>query len=227
MSNDSNEEKEYDIIEIQSSSLRDVVDRQSVTIMNNSITIKNFSEVLIGELIPYVFLKKKNTIYFDSFGYVDTVMILLGALILYVLILIMLGKIPLHHTVTAPSPSPRSFESLSDSLSSLNSSSSSYSSSSSSSKNTFYTSDGVRLSAKTNWIAPVGAYKDCCYLCNYFGHGMNVCPNIRSEYLGKCCKCWSNNHESKECKREPVSIPFKENYLKPAELLKKFGLFEE
>ena len=74
------------------------------------------------------------------------------------------------------------FESLSDSTSSLNSLSST-------SRNTFYTSNGVVLSAKTNWIAPVGAYKDYCYLCNYFGHRFNICPNIRSEFLGRCCRC--------------------------------------
>ena len=49
------------------------------------------------------------------------------------------------------------FESLSDSTSSLNSLSST-------SRNTFYTSNGIVLSAKTNWIAPVGAYKNYCYL---------------------------------------------------------------
>ena len=49
------------------------------------------------------------------------------------------------------------FESLSDLTSSLNSLSST-------SRNTFYISNGVVLSAKTNWIAPVGAYKNYCYL---------------------------------------------------------------
>ena len=87
------------------------------------------------------------------------------------------------------------FESLLDSTSSLNFLSST-------SRNTFYTSNGIVLSAKTNWIAPVGAYKDHCYLCNYFGHGFNICPNIRSEFLERYCRCWSGNHESKECRGE-------------------------
>jgi len=87
------------------------------------------------------------------------------------------------------------FESLSDSTSSLNSLSSTL-------RNTFYTSNGVVLSAKTNWIVPVGAYKDYYYLCNYFGHGFNICSNIRPEFLERCCKCWSGNHESKKCKYE-------------------------
>ena len=87
------------------------------------------------------------------------------------------------------------FESLSDSISSLNSLSST-------SRNIFYTSNGVVLSAKTNWIALIGAYKDHYYLCNYFGHGFNICPNIRPEFLERCCRCWSGNHESKEYRYE-------------------------
>src|SRR6266540_993688 len=127
-------------------------------------------------------------------------MILLGALILYVLMLTMLEQLSSHHVVavaaTAAPPSHSGlmkFESLSDSTSSLNSLSLT-------SRNTFYTSNGIVLSAKTNWIASVGAYKDYCYLCNYFGHGFNICPNIRPEFLGRCCRCWSGNHESKECR---------------------------
>src|SRR6266540_3591582 len=128
-------------------------------------------------------------------------MILLGALILYVLMLTMLEQLSSRHVVVtaaaAAAPSRLEllkFESLSDSTSS--------NSLSSTSRNTFYTSNGIVLSAKTNWIAPVGAYKDYCYLCNYFGHGFNICPNIRSEFLGRCCRCWSSNHESKECRCE-------------------------
>src|SRR6266545_3802248 len=130
-------------------------------------------------------------------------MILLSALILYVLILIMLEQLSSRHiaaaATAAAAPPSRSelikFESLSDSTSSLNSLLLT-------SRNTFYTSNGIVLSAKTNWIALVGAYKDYCYLCNYFGHGFNICPNIRSEFLERCCRCWSGNHESKECRCE-------------------------
>src|SRR6266540_534046 len=107
-------------------------------------------------------------------------MILLGALILYILMLTMLEQLSSRHVVAAaaaaapPSHSELiKFESLSNSTSSLNSLSST-------SRNTFYTSNGVVLSAKTNWIAPVGAYKDHCYLCNYFGYRFNICPNIKS-----------------------------------------------
>src|SRR6266508_4480591 len=129
-------------------------------------------------------------------------MILLGALILYVLMLTMLEQLSSCHVIAAAAIAPppfRSelikFESLSDSISSLNSLSSTL-------RNTFYTSNGVVLSAKTNWIASVRAYKNHCYLCNYFGHGFNICPNIRPEFLGRCCRCWSGNHESKECRGE-------------------------
>src|SRR6266498_1509540 len=102
-------------------------------------------------------------------------MILLGALILYVLILTMLEQFSSRYVAAAaaaaaapPSHSELiKFESLSDSTSSLNFLLST-------SRNTFYTSNGIVLSAKTNWIAPVGAYKDHCYLCNYFSHEFNI-----------------------------------------------------
>src|SRR6266498_3293220 len=110
-------------------------------------------------------------------------MILLGALILYVLMLTILEQLSSHRvaaTAAAAAAPSRSelikFESLSDSTSSLNFLSLT-------SRNTFYTSNGVVLSAKINWIAPVGAYKDHCYLCNYFGHGFNICPNIRPKFF--------------------------------------------
>src|SRR6266508_212349 len=129
-------------------------------------------------------------------------MILLGILILYVLMLTMLEQLSSRcvvATAVIAAPSSHSelikFESLSDSTLSLNFLSST-------SRNTFYTSNGIVLSAKTNWIMPVGAYKDYCYLCNYFNHGFNICPNIRPEFLRRCCRYWSGNHESKECRGE-------------------------
>src|SRR6266542_7023988 len=129
-------------------------------------------------------------------------MILLGALILYVLMLTMLEQLSSRHVAAAAAAAaPPScselikFEFLSDLISSLKSLSST-------SRNTFYTSNGIVLSAKTNWIVSVGAYKDYCYLCNYFGHGFNICSNIRPEFLRRCCRCWSGNHESKEYRGE-------------------------
>src|SRR6266540_6300825 len=129
-------------------------------------------------------------------------MILLGALILYVIMLTMLEQLSSRHVVAAAAaaaPPSRSellkFESLSDSTSLLNSLSST-------SRNTFYTSNGIVLSAKTNWIVSVGAYKDYCYLYNYFGYGFNICSNIRPEFLERCCRCWSGNYKSKECRCE-------------------------
>src|SRR6266540_6325031 len=128
--------------------------------------------------------------------------ILLGALILYVLMLTMLEQLSSRHVAaaaTAATPSSCSelikFESLSDSTSSLNSLSSTL-------RNTFYTLNVIVLSAKINWIAPVRTYKDYCYLCNYFGHEFNICSNIRSEFLERYYRCWSGNYELKECKGE-------------------------
>src|SRR6266498_1939464 len=130
-------------------------------------------------------------------------MILLDTLILYVLMLTILEQLSSRRVAAAAAAAaaPPScselikFESLSDSTSSLNSLSST-------SRNTFYTSNGVVLSAKTNWIVSVGAYKNYCYLCNYFSHRFNICPNIKPEFLGRCYRCWSGNHKSKECRGE-------------------------
>src|SRR6266498_126650 len=55
MSNGNEEEKEYDIIETQNS-FQNVVDRQSITIMNDSITIRNLTDIISGELTPYVLI---------------------------------------------------------------------------------------------------------------------------------------------------------------------------
>src|SRR6266542_3656373 len=158
MSNGNEKEKDYDIIETQNS-FQNVVDRQSITIMNDSITIRNLTDIISGELILYVLML--------------TILEQLSSRLVTVA------------AAAAASPSHSElikFEFLSDSTSSLNSLSSTL-------RNTFYISNGVVLSAKTNWIAPVGAYKDHCYLCNYFGYRFNICPNIRPEFLRKCCKC--------------------------------------
>ena len=69
-------------------------------------------------------------------------------------------------------------------------------------------------------------YKVTCFLCGYYGHGLNTCPNIQ-EFLEKCCRCWANYHESKDCFLSRKAIPFKRNFLNLSELLKCFGQFEE
>ncbi|GES91583.1 hypothetical protein GLOIN_2v1883110 [Rhizophagus clarus] len=92
------------------------------------------------------------------------------------------------------------------------------------------TSEGVALSSRTNWIAPISSYKDPCYLCEYYGHGLNTCPNIQQNYRGRYCRCWISPHESKDChlrRGEKVPIPFKKNFLKLADLIKFFGRIEE
>ena len=97
-----------------------------------------------------------------------------------------------------PAASPTTL--LSDSVSSLGSVATTTSTSTTPSsvlQKTFYTSNGVKLSAKSNWIAPVGAFKESCYLCSYYGHGGGTCPNINPEFLGWCYRCWSGRHETK------------------------------
>src|SRR6266542_4149437 len=55
MSNGNEKEKEYDIIETQNS-FQNVVNRQSITIMNDSITIRNLTDIISDELTPYVLI---------------------------------------------------------------------------------------------------------------------------------------------------------------------------
>ena len=40
--------------------------------------------------------------------------------------------------------------------------------------------------------------KNVCYSCRKTGHRLNECPNL-SEKVGKCFKCGSDEHSSKNC----------------------------
>src|SRR6266498_885061 len=55
MNNGNEKEKEYDIIETQNS-FQNVVDRQSITIINDSIIIRNLTDIISGELTLYVLI---------------------------------------------------------------------------------------------------------------------------------------------------------------------------
>nr|CAG8624047.1 9905_t:CDS:2 [Entrophospora candida] len=65
--------------------------------------------------------------------------------------------------------------------------------------NILYTAKGVQLSRKTNW--------------------------------NSCKRCWNNLHggsgDNNVCTYSPREVPFKEMYLRPEELLRSLGKFQE
>jgi ABC-type transporter Mla subunit MlaD len=85
----------------------------------------------------------------------------------------------------------------------------------------YFTSRNVSLSANDNWLIPTGLYTSPCFLCSYFGHGANNCPNLIDDYLMNCFKCWNPGHSVGECNLFKAKTPFKEGYILPGELLQK------
>ena len=92
----------------------------------------------------------------------------------------------------------------------------------SSSRRPVYTALNTPLSA-TNSLRPIGIYKQPCFICEYYGHGLQDCQNIKSEYLGSCIRCWTHiTNKAKDCKNQQRKAPFKENYLTPQQLINTF-----
>ena len=85
----------------------------------------------------------------------------------------------------------------------------------------YFTSRNVSLSANDNWLIPTGLYTSPCFLCSYFGHEANNCPNLIDDYLMNCFKCWNPGHSVGECNLFKAKTPFKEEYIPPGELLQK------
>ena len=81
-----------------------------------------------------------------------------------------------------------------------------------------YTAQGVLLSEKSNWHTSFGKYENPCLVCEYYGHGFKDCPNILPEFMGSCLRCWSADHEVKNCTFQKRSIPFQKEYMTPEEL---------
>lgn len=218
---------------------------QSITIKNNSTTIQTLTTILLqGKLTLYIFLGVlilyTDIVCFDTDNIRTTCCYLL-----------------LSSCCCPPPPSNLTYGSLSDSMSSLGSLVSLSSSDASVLLDSsvspvslvspvlpvlpvlsvpsilpfICTSEGTPLSTRTNWIFPIGSYKEPCHLCEYYEHGLKMCPNLHPDYISKCCRCWSTQQGSRECRinrnciRRPIS--FKNNFLKPAELLKFYGRIEE
>ena len=91
---------------------------------------------------------------------------------------------------------------------------------------TLYTSQNTPLSKLFNWILPFGKYTDPCLVCSYYGHGFRECPNLCKGFLGSCIQCWSPEHDFKSCKLLKYSLPFKDGYRNPEQLIESLGTFD-
>ncbi|RIA95671.1 hypothetical protein C1645_756997 [Glomus cerebriforme] len=85
-----------------------------------------------------------------------------------------------------------------------------------------YTAKNVALDKHTNWFVPTYSQQKPCYVCHYFGHFFENCPNIHFTAYSKCIRCWQPDHTSQNCslsRDQSVRPPFKSNFLYPNELL--------
>jgi len=87
-----------------------------------------------------------------------------------------------------------------------------------------YSAQNTPISEQTNWFCPLYQNHTRCFICHYFGHGIDACPNITKLASEHCIRCWKKGHASSNC---PLPIdqasnpPFKPNFIYPSDLLKK------
>lgn len=90
---------------------------------------------------------------------------------------------------------------------------------------TLYSSKDVKISkANNNFLIPYHPFKEPCYICKYFGHGMRTCPNIKKEFRSGsyCLNCWDSGHSSGECSSANNKVPpYNENFLSPEEIINR------
>jgi hypothetical protein len=87
---------------------------------------------------------------------------------------------------------------------------------------TIYSSKDVKISkTNNNYLIPYHPFKDPCFICKYFGHGIRNCPNIKKEFRGGnyCLNCWEAGHLVAECNGEIKVPPYNENFLSPEEII--------
>ncbi|RIA87715.1 hypothetical protein C1645_739900 [Glomus cerebriforme] len=91
-----------------------------------------------------------------------------------------------------------------------------------SNQNVTYTAENVVLNKHTNWFVPTRPQQKPCFVCHYYGHIFENCPNIHSNAYNRCIRCWQHDHTFQNCqlpKEQTVRPPFKNNFLYPNELL--------
>lgn len=71
-----------------------------------------------------------------------------------------------------------------------------------------------------NWVNPFGNFTKPCFVCKYYGHSFQECPNIVPKYRGACVRCWISDHQSTRCRRTVRDPPFKDGFCPRADLLK-------
>lgn len=92
---------------------------------------------------------------------------------------------------------------------------------------TIYSSKNVKISkTNNNYLIPYHPFKDPCFICKYFGHGIRNCPNIKKEFRdgNYCLNCWEAGHLGAECSGETKVPPYNETFLAPEENHKSFIL---
>ena len=76
-----------------------------------------------------------------------------------------------------------------------------------------------------NWFCPNYQGQTYCYICHYFGHGIEACPNISKSPSAYCIRCWQTGHGSQNCAltmEQAIRCPFfKINFMYPSDLLRK------
>jgi hypothetical protein len=85
-----------------------------------------------------------------------------------------------------------------------------------------YTSKNVCLNDQNNWLLPVSSFNNACKACHYFGHTQKDCPNILKTYQLCCSRCWNDTHERSKCTKEEKEIPFRDLYVSPEQLIRRY-----
>ena len=87
-----------------------------------------------------------------------------------------------------------------------------------------YSARDTLIDERTNWFCPLYQTHARCFLCHYFGHGIEDCPNITKSASKYCIRCWTEGHTSSSCtlsSNHAVTPPFKLDFIHPTDFLKK------
>jgi hypothetical protein len=81
----------------------------------------------------------------------------------------------------------------------------------------FESANGIHLSVTNSpWKTH---YNESCFICKYFGHGIQTCPNILSEYKGACIRCFQGGHFTDSCTNTQREPPMKQGFKDPSYFL--------
>jgi len=87
-----------------------------------------------------------------------------------------------------------------------------------------YSAQNIPICEEKNWFCPMYQTHSRCFICHYFGHGIESCPNVTKNPSRCCIRCWKEGHASNTCGlslEQAVTPPFKLNFNYPTDLLKK------